>query len=93
MFLGNEHTLFYIRMHYLHFLKLYTKPYNKKQTEAEEVSINVTSSAISPEKRTNQIKTVMCEPEQDSLYLSKLHLNCLFAIAKNRNEKISRKFY
>eukprot|EP00347_Sterkiella_histriomuscorum_P005241 403357349 len=63
-----ELMLFYIRTHYISFVRLYNKNYTKKDqilTQTKDISLN----------------------------LCKKHLECLFCIAKNRNEDTRRKLY
>lgn len=63
-----ELMLFYIRTHYISFVRLYNKNFTKKEI-------------IAPNSK------------EASLLLCKKHLECLFAIAKNRNEDTRRKLY
>ena len=60
-----EVMLFYIRTHYINFVRLYNKNFHKKSYESKETSLE----------------------------LCKKHIECLFAIAKNRNEDTRRKLY
>lgn len=65
--------LFYIRTHYISFVKLYSKNYKKKRIDEQE---NSGSRAFVP-----------------NIELCKSHLECLLAIAKQRNDDTRRKLY
>ena len=67
-----ELMLFYIRTHYISFVKLYSKNYKKKRAEEQE---NRTRSYI------------------PNIELCKGHLECLLAIAKQRNDDTRLKMY
>lgn len=89
-FRNEEHALFYIRMHYISFLKLYTN--NKPKCPVEEPSLNATvgnnqsiSSLIDNNTNGDYLRA--------SLLLCKLHLKCLYTYARNRTPDITRKFY
>lgn len=72
-FLQDELMLFYIRTHYISFVRLYNKNFSKK------------------EQLTSSVKAL--ESKERSMTLCKEHLNCLFAIARNRTEDTRRKLY
>ena len=72
-FLQDELMLFYIRTHYISFVRLYYKNFSKK------------------EHLTSSVKAL--ESKERSMTLCKEHLNCLFAIARNRTEDTRRKLY
>jgi hypothetical protein len=89
-FRNEEHALFYIRMHYISFLKLYTN--NKPNRTVEEPTLNATvgnhqsiSSLVESNTNGDYLKA--------SLLLCKLHLKCLFTYSRNRTPDITRKFY
>ena len=69
-----ELMLFYIRTHYISFVKLYSKNYKKKRTEEQQE--NRGSRSFIP-----------------NIELCKSHLECLLAIAKQRNDDTRLKLY
>lgn len=63
-FLHDELMLFYIRTHYISFVRLYNKNFSKRQQESSGNS---------------------SDSKHRSMSLCKEHLECLFAISRNRN--------
>lgn len=89
--LRNEKSaLFYIRMHYISFLKLYT--YNKPQVKENKLTLNATAGL-------HTSHSTVTEPSYSTAYskaclgLCKMHLKCLFAYARNRTPDVTRKFF
>ena len=64
----DELMLFYIRTHYISFVRLYNKNFSKADV-------------------------TLSRSKEASLALCKKHLQCLFGIARNRNEDTRRKLY
>lgn len=87
-FKNEEHALFYIRMHYLSFLKLYTSNNVKTNEDIPLVTKTVAQSATFSINETEKIQNV-----KNSSLLCKFHIKCLFAIARCRSPDITRKFY
>ena len=67
---GEELMLFYIRTHYISFVKLYNKNFKKGVEQQREPGTFV-----------------------PSIELCKRHVECLFAIAKQRTDDTRRKLY
>mmetsp|Transcript_10661 Transcript_10661/g.20673 ORF Transcript_10661/g.20673 Transcript_10661/m.20673 type:complete len:1973 (-) Transcript_10661:893-6811(-) len=85
-----DHALFYIRMHYVSFLKLYTScsPERRREIHALNATVGNQLSATSV-----TAKNKFSEMQQGCWRLCSLHLMCLFAFARNRSTEITRKFY
>jgi hypothetical protein len=64
--------LFYIRTHYISFVRLYNKNFSKKQQITSKLAI---------------------DSKQRSMSLCKKHLECLFAISRNRSDDTRRKLF
>ena len=87
---SEKYALFFIRMHYISFLKLYT--FNKPKKSNERVSLNATGGLSASLSSTidNSNPSVY---SQACLILCKMHLKCLFAYARNRTPDVTRKFF
>lgn len=89
-----ELMLFYIRTHYISFIRLYNKNYSKRQQAGNSNYPDPLSflggaggfQALAHGLGGTSSKDI-------SLQLCKKHLECLFCIAKNRNEDTRRKLY
>jgi serine/threonine protein kinase len=85
-----DHALFYIRMHYVSFLKLYTSCSPERRQEAHVLNATV-GNHFSATSAT--AKHRFSEMQRGCWRLCSLHLMCLFAFARNRSVEITRKFY
>lgn len=93
----NENTsLDFIRIHYISFIKLYNKNMDFK-TKLGDMNNIVDNSNI--KERRKIIKALIRDMYNDQnflqtvLTLCKAHLNCLFALAKNRSLDVTNKFF
>ena len=86
-FRNEEFALYYIRMHYISFLKLYSnnQPFSKK----EDYKLNATTGKSGSSLESPQPSAYL----KSCLLLSKIHLKALFAYARNRTPDVTRKFF
>ena len=89
-FRSEDHSLFYIRMHFISFLKLYTN--NHAKSDDDSPSLNATMGNKRLTVSFNELRN-SSDYSKSCFLLSKLHLRCLFAYARHRNPDITRKFY
>ena len=89
-FRNEDHSLFYIRMHFISFLKLYTN--NHAKSDDDSPSLNATMGNKQLTVSFNELRN-SSDYSKSCFLLSKLHLRCLFAYARHRNPDITRKFY
>ena len=82
-------ALFYIRMHYISFLKLYT--YNKPHDVDNKPSLNATAGLHV--SQSSGFETSRSVYSKSCLVLCKMHLKCLFAYARNRTPDVTRKYF
>ncbi len=96
-FIVNETaSIDYIRIHYLSFIKLYNKnlDFSSKLGDINKVIENCEKG-----EKKKKVKALIRDIYNDQNYLqiivnlSKYHLKCLLALAKNRNNDVSNKFY
>ena len=87
---SEKYALFYIRMHYVSFLKLYT--FNKPKKNTDKPLLNQTGGLSASLSSTidNSVPSIY---SQACLILCKMHLKCLFAYARNRTPDVTRKFF
>lgn len=85
-----DHALFYIRMHYVSFLKLYTSCSPERRQEIHTLNATVGNKASITSATSKHKFSAM---QQGCWRLCSLHLQCLFAFARNRSAEITRKFY
>ena len=91
-------SLDFIRVHYLSFIKLYNK---NMMTNMNLVDVNIILLNLgeNENEKITKIKSLIREIYNGQTYLQviiclcKLHLKCLFYLAKNRNSDVSNKFY
>lgn len=97
-FVVNEYTsLDFIRLHYISFIKLYNKnmDINSKLGDVNKLFEN---SNFNKQDIKRKIKRLIREIYNDDTYLKliielcKLHIKCLFNLAKNRNLDVGKKF-
>ena len=91
----NENTsLDLIRMHYICFIKFYNKNLDFS-TKIGDLSKYIENCTDKKKKIKQLIKDVYNDTNYLNLiiYLCKLHLKCLFSLAKNRNSDVTNKFY
>jgi len=88
----------FIRIHYLSFIKLYNKNLMTSMGLVDVNNILLNLGETDNEKIT-KIKSLIREIYNGQTYLQviiglcKLHLKCLFYLAKNRNTDVFNKFY
>lgn len=82
-------ALFYIRMHYISFLKLYT--FNKPRSAAEKPTLNATTGLHFSQSSSKSAPST--KYSKACLILCKMHLKCLFAYARSRTPDVTRKFF
>jgi hypothetical protein len=97
-FVVNEYTsLDFIRLHYISFIKLYNKnmDINSKLGDVNKLFENSNFNKLEIKRK---IKRLIREIYNDDTYLKliielcKLHIKCLFNLAKNRNLDVGNKF-
>ena len=94
-----ELLLFYIRTTYISFVKLYNKNFNitkvqeEQQMSAAREGVGSGESPPPPSLKDQKKQRAREFRKEASLSLCKKHVQCLFAIAKNRNEDTRRKLF
>lgn len=96
-FIVNEtSSLHFIRMHYISFIKLYNKNLDFKAKLGDVGKILENSDKTSKKKKVKALIRGVYNDQnnlQVIINLCKLHLQCLFSLAKNRNFDVTNKFF
>ncbi len=97
-FIVNEITcLDYIRLHFISFIKLYNKNLDLS-TKLGDVKKLLENENTEKNEMRRKIKKIIREVYNDDAYLQiilqlcKLHIKCLFNLAKNRNQEVCKNF-